>query len=49
MRVLELVDRLVVVENGQVALDDTKEKGLRKLVGMSKVVGPEAVAEGLRR
>jgi ATP-binding cassette, subfamily C, bacterial LapB len=49
MRVLELVDRLIVVENGQVALDDTKEKGLRKLVGMSKVVGPEAVAEGLRR
>jgi len=37
MRVLELVQRLIVVENGQVALDDSKERGLQTLLGMSKV------------
>lgn len=31
MRVLELVDRLLVVEGGQIALDDTKGKALRTL------------------
>lgn len=37
MRVLELVQRLIVVENGQIALDDSKERGLQTLLGMSKV------------
>lgn len=37
MRVLELVDRLIAVENGQIALNDTKERGLQTLLGMSKV------------
>ncbi|WP_312467996.1 type I secretion system permease/ATPase [Brucella sp.] len=37
MRVLELVQRLIVIENGQVALDDGKERGLQTLLGMSKV------------
>ena len=37
MRVLELVQRLIVIENGQVALDDSKERGLQTLRGMSKV------------
>jgi ATP-binding cassette subfamily C protein LapB len=37
MRVLELVDRLIVVENGQIALDDSKENALRKLRRLSPV------------
>ncbi|MEN5279240.1 type I secretion system permease/ATPase [Brucella sp. TWI432] len=37
MRVLELVQRLIVIENGQVVLDDSKERGLQTLRGMSKV------------
>jgi len=37
MRVLELVQRLIVMENGQIALDDSKERGLQTLLGMSKV------------
>jgi ATP-binding cassette subfamily C protein LapB len=41
MRVLELVQRLIVVENGQVALDDSKERGLQTLLGMSKVETPK--------
>lgn len=40
MRVLELVQRLIVVENGQIALDDNKERGLQALLGMSKVTSP---------
>lgn len=40
MRVLELVDRLIAVENGQIALNDTKERGLQTLLGMSKVQKP---------
>ena len=39
-RVLELVNRLLVVENGQIALDDTKERGLQTLLGVSKVETP---------
>jgi ATP-binding cassette subfamily C protein LapB len=39
--VLELVQRLIVVENGQVALDDSKERGLQTLLGMSKVETPK--------
>ncbi|MBX8827316.1 type I secretion system permease/ATPase [Ochrobactrum sp. SFR4] len=41
MRVLELINRLLVVENGQIALDDTKERGLQTLFGMSKVAMPK--------
>ncbi len=37
MRVLELVNRLIVVENGSIALDDNKERGLQTLLGMKKV------------
>lgn len=39
-RVLELVDRLIVVENGQITLNDTKERGLQTLLGVSKVEAP---------
>ncbi|MBC8716940.1 type I secretion system permease/ATPase [Ochrobactrum sp. Marseille-Q0166] len=41
MRVLELVQRMIVIENGQVALDDGKERGLQTLLGMSKVEAPK--------
>lgn len=41
MRVLELVDRMIVVENGSIALDDGKEAGLQTLMGMKKVVTPK--------
>lgn len=44
MRVLELVQRLIVVENGQIALDDNKERGLQTLLGMSKVTNPAKTA-----
>ncbi|MCX8995492.1 type I secretion system permease/ATPase [Rhizobiaceae bacterium BDR2-2] len=37
MRVLELVNRLIVVENGMIALDEPKEKGLQALTGVRKV------------
>ncbi|MDX3927486.1 MAG: type I secretion system permease/ATPase [Shinella sp.] len=37
MRVLELVGRIIVVENGQIALDDAKESGLRTLRGLANV------------
>src|SRR5690606_5110104 len=40
-RVLELVERLIVVENGQIALDDAKERGLQTLLGVSKVEAPK--------
>ncbi len=40
-RVLELVERLIVVENGQIALNDTKERGLQALLGVSKVEAAE--------
>nr|WP_313372935.1 type I secretion system permease/ATPase [Brucella intermedia] len=39
-RVLELVERLIVVENGQIALNDTKERGLQALLGVSKIEAP---------
>ncbi|MFK3968849.1 type I secretion system permease/ATPase [Ensifer adhaerens] len=41
MRVLDLVNRLIVVENGAIALDDTKERVLQKLLGVSKVEPPQ--------
>nr|WP_246666213.1 type I secretion system permease/ATPase [Aquamicrobium sp. LC103] len=37
MRVLELADRILVVENGLIALDDTKEAALRVLRGLANV------------
>jgi len=37
MRVLELVERVVVMENGLVALDDSKENALKVLRGFAKV------------
>jgi len=37
MRVLELVDRVIVVNNGQITLDDTKENALKVLQGLTKV------------
>lgn len=37
MRVLELVDRIIVIENGLVALDDSKEKALLVLRGLAHV------------
>ena len=35
MRALELVDRIIVIENGHVALDDERERALMVLRGMS--------------
>jgi len=37
MRVLELVDRLIVVENGVIAMDERKDVGLKKLRGIANV------------
>lgn len=37
MRVLELVDRIIVIENGLVALDETKDKALLVLRGLGNV------------
>lgn len=37
MRVLEMLERLLVIENGTLVLDDTKERGLQTLLGVSKV------------
>lgn len=37
MRVLELVDRLIVVENGVIAMDERKDAGLKKLRGIANV------------
>jgi ATP-binding cassette, subfamily C, bacterial LapB len=43
MRVLDMVQRVVVVESGQVALDGTKEEVLNTLRGVGKVVTPSAI------
>lgn len=43
MRVLDLVQRIVVVEGGQVALDGSKEEVLNTLRGVTKVVPPKDV------
>lgn len=40
MRVLDLVQRVLAVENGQLALDEGKEKALKRLSGIRKVVPP---------
>ena len=45
-RVLELADRILVVENGRIALDDIKKSGLRKLVGVNKVTTSPARHNG---
>lgn len=37
MRVLELVDRIIVIDNGLVALDDTKDRALLVLRGLGNV------------
>ncbi len=37
MRVLDLVNRLLVMENGTVVLDDTKERGLQTLTGLKNM------------
>ncbi|TWG99753.1 ATP-binding cassette subfamily C protein LapB [Mesorhizobium sp. J18] len=37
MRILELVDRIIVIENGLVALDDSKERALLVLRGLADV------------
>lgn len=41
MRVLDLVQRIVVVEGSQVALDGSKEEVLNTLRGVTKVVSPK--------
>ncbi|MFK3777609.1 type I secretion system permease/ATPase [Agrobacterium sp. NPDC089420] len=43
MRVLELVQRIVVVESGQVVLDGSKEEVLNTLRGVNKVVPPNGI------
>ncbi len=40
MRVLDLVNRLIVVENGSIALDDNKDSALQALLGVRKVATP---------
>ena len=42
MKMLELANRLIVLENGQVALDDEKERGLKMLAAINRVK-PSAV------
>lgn len=37
MRVLDLVNRILVIERGRIVLDETKELALRKLANLSKV------------
>jgi len=43
MRVLELVQRIVVVESGQIVLDGSKEEVLNTLRGVKKTVAPNGV------
>lgn len=38
MRVLDLVDRIIAFDNGQVVLDETKDEALKTLKGVKKVV-----------
>ncbi|MBP2614193.1 type I secretion system permease/ATPase [Agrobacterium pusense] len=47
MRVLELVERIVVVENGQIVLDGSKEEVLNTLRGVKKIVPPNGVRRNL--
>ncbi|WMW59059.1 type I secretion system permease/ATPase (plasmid) [Agrobacterium pusense] len=47
MRVLELVERIVVVENGQIVLDGSKEEVLNTLRGVKKIVPPNGVRRKL--
>lgn len=42
MRVLELVERLIVVENGFIAMDEAKDAGLKKLRGLAHVTAARA-------
>ncbi len=44
MRVLDLVNRIVVLEGGQIALDDRKEKALERLRGIRAEASPAAAA-----
>ncbi|TWH31319.1 MULTISPECIES: type I secretion system permease/ATPase [unclassified Aminobacter] len=46
MRALELVDRIIVIENGLVALDDERERALLVLRGMSQQGGKKGRADG---
>ncbi|MCI9868679.1 type I secretion system permease/ATPase [Rhizobium skierniewicense] len=43
MRVLELVQRVIVVENGQIILDGSKEGVLNTLRGVNKIASPNGV------
>lgn len=45
MRALDLVGRIIVVDNGRIALDDGKEAALRRLTGV-KPVAPTSAAAG---
>ncbi|MDR6192762.1 ATP-binding cassette subfamily C protein LapB [Agrobacterium pusense] len=47
MRVLELVERIIVVENGQIVLDGSKEEVLNTLRGVKKIVPPNGVRRKL--
>lgn len=42
-RVLELIDRILLIENGAIALDGTKERGLQTLLGATKVATAKGV------
>ncbi|QKJ94702.1 type I secretion system permease/ATPase [Agrobacterium pusense] len=47
MRVLELVERIIVVESGQIVLDGSKEEVLNTLRGVKKIVPPNGVRRKL--
>lgn len=49
MRVLELVDRVIVIENGVVTLDDTKERAMLVLRGLANVTSASARRPAARR
>jgi ATP-binding cassette, subfamily C, bacterial LapB len=44
MRVLDLVDRIVAVDNGRIVLDAKKEIALQRLRGVSNVVSSETTS-----
>lgn len=43
MRALEMAGRIIVVENGAIALDDTKENAMRRLAGTPTVPQPAVI------
>ena len=48
MRVLELVDRIIVIDNGTVVLDDAKDRALLVLRGLANVKPAQRTASKVR-